>query len=83
MAATTLGSACSEGSGEVRERDRVPHYNEFSWHGHGTTHGIPWHPRGIPWCGIGFHGRGAVGGTVACHGWYLGNPRDNRHDTPW
>ena len=26
------------------------------WHGHGNTHGIRWHPHGIPWRGIGFHG---------------------------
>ena len=26
------------------------------WHCHGTTHGISWHPHGIPWRGIGFHG---------------------------
>ena len=37
---------------------RVLHYLNFAWHGHGNTHGIPWHPHGIPWCGIGlgFHG---------------------------
>ena len=31
-------------------------YLTFSWHGHVTTHDIPWHPHGIPWRGIGFYG---------------------------
>ena len=57
------------------------HYVTFSWHGHDTAHGIPWHPYGIPWRSIGFHG--AVVGAVAYHGWYHDNPRGNRHGTPW
>ena len=43
----------------------------FSWPCHGTTLGIiyiPWHPHGIPWRGIRFHG--VVVGAVVCHGWY-------------
>ena len=37
-----------------------------SWHGHGTTHGLPFDPHIIPWRGIGFHS--PVGGAVACRG---------------
>ena len=50
------------------------YYSTFSWHAmwhwHGTTHGIPWHPHGSPWRGIGFHGTPwgvpwhAMGGTM-------------------
>ena len=46
---------------------RVLHYLTFSWHGHGTSRGIPWHPHGIPWRGIGLHG--AVGGVVDMAAW--------------
>ena len=60
---------------------RVLNYLTFSRHGHRTTHGIPWHPHGISCHGIRFHG--AVGGAVACHGWYHGSPRRNRDGTPW
>ena len=51
---------------------RVQHYYlNFAWHGHDTTHGIPWHPHRIPWCDIVLHGTPwgvlwhATGGTMA------------------
>ena len=50
---------------------RVVHHLNSAWHGHGSTHGIPWHPHGISWCGIGFHGTSwgvpwhATGGIMA------------------
>ena len=38
----------------------------------------PRHP--MAWHRILWH---AVGGAVACHGWYHDNPRGYRHCTPW
>ena len=62
---TNMSCSCS------RNASKVVHYLIFSWYGHGTTHGIPWHPHGTPWRGIGLHGtpwgmpEHAMGGTMA------------------
>ena len=42
-------------------------FRDMRWHCHGTTHGILWHPHGISWRGIGYHGTAwhATGGTMA------------------
>ena len=63
------GAPCKYRS--MRQKVRVLHYLIFSWYGHGTTHGKPWHPHGIPWRDIGFYGTPwglpghAMGGTMA------------------
>ena len=86
---------CKRRSSHSRVKVRVLHYSNLAWNGHRNTHGIPWHPRGTPWCGVGFHGTPwevlwqATGGTMetpaaaatALHG----NPtecHDNPHGTP-
>ena len=55
---------------KVYVRGRVLHYFTFSWHGHGTTHGIPWHPHGIPWRAIGSWRRGGCGGMPWVVPWH-------------
>ena len=56
------------------------HYLIISWHSRDAIHGIQGHPHGIRLSGLIFHG--AVVGAVACHEYYHGKFRGDRHGIP-